>query len=363
MLTYYFVRKIDRYISTKQMLYYSFVIFFLFVLSACQSKIEPVKIQTQEVDLSINKTAFIEQYEIIQEYSSKLTNENKSLYQCTKKWLESGADETKLSEFGLTRVSVFSKDDNKALFTGYYSPVLKGRKTKSGEFIYPLYSKPNISKGKMPTRTEIHGGALEGLGLELAYTQSRVDNFIMGVQGSGYVDFEDGNPPTYFAYGGQNGHKFKGIGKYLIEQGELTLENVSLKSIYEWTQSHSEEEVLALLNQNPSWVFFQPKEQAEVKGAANIPLIGHGAVAADKSIFPFGSIIYAHVPHVDIEGKFSGQYKPRLFFALDVGGAIKNNHFDIYHGLGDEAGLQAGNNKFKGDAWQLAKTNEAVHCL
>lgn len=332
-------------------------------LTACQTKIEPVKIEKKEVDLSINKQAFLAQHEKIEKNSSKLIAENSNLYQCTVKWLESGAEESKLSDFGLRKQAVFTEEDNKALFTGYYSPVIKGRKSKQGNFIYPLYAKPNISKRKMPSRQEIHDGALEGMGLELAYTESRVDNFIMGVQGSGYIDFEDGQAPIYFAYGGQNGHKFKGIGKYLVEQGELTLENVSLKSIYEWTQNHTEQEVLTLLNQNPSWVFFTPKGPAEVKGAANIPLVGHGAVAADNSIFPFGSVIYANIPHVDKNGQFTQQYKPRLFFALDVGGAIKQNHFDIYHGLGKEAGLIAGNNKYKGAAWQLVQADSAKVCL
>lgn len=332
------------------------------LLVGCQTT-ETVKPRPVENKPQINKVAFMKQYQKVIEQSSALVSKNSTLYQCAAKWIESGADENRMVEFGLTTKTKFENDNNKALFTGYYSPVIKGREYKTGEFQYPLYAKPNLNKKNMPSRESIYNGALDGKGLELAYTNSRVDNFIMGVQGSGYVDFEDGRAPVYFAYSGQNGHKFKGVGKLLVEQGELTLENVSLKSIYEWTQTHSEAEVTELLNHNPSWVFFSPKGGSEVKGAANISLIGHGAVAADKSIFPFGSLVYAKVPDVNKQGKFTGMFKPRVYFVLDVGGAIKENHFDIYHGLGKEAGIEAGNNKFKGDAFELALVNDTANCL
>jgi membrane-bound lytic murein transglycosylase len=40
------------------------------------------------------------------------------------------------------------------------------------------------------------------------------------------------------------------------------------------------------------------------------------------------------VPLLDNNGKFNGQYELRLMVALDVGGAIKGQHFDIYQGIG-----------------------------
>ncbi len=38
----------------------------------------------------------------------------------------------------------------------------------------------------------------------------------------------------------------------------------------------------------------------------------------------------------------TGQYELRLMVALDVGGAIKGQHFDIYQGTGPDAGHRAG---------------------
>ncbi|MDR8350934.1 murein transglycosylase A, partial [Acinetobacter baumannii] len=93
---------------------------------------------------------------------------------------------------------------------------------------------------------------------------------------------------------------------------------------------HSEAEVRELLEQNPSFVFFKPQSFAPVKGASAVPLIGRASVASDRSIIPPGTTLLAEVPLLDNNGKFNGQYELRLMVALDVGGAIKGQHFDIY---------------------------------
>ena len=66
-----------------------------------------------------------------------------------------------------------------------------------------FYAMPSY---KRYSRAEIYNGALAGQGLELAYSDSMMDNFLLGVQGSGYVDYGDGNL-NYLAYAGQNGYK------------------------------------------------------------------------------------------------------------------------------------------------------------
>ncbi|MDI8106866.1 MltA domain-containing protein, partial [Salmonella enterica subsp. enterica serovar Anatum] len=40
-----------------------------------------------------------------------------------------------------------------------------------------------------------------------------MDNFIMDVQGSGYIDFGDGSPLNFFSYAGKNGWPYRSIGK------------------------------------------------------------------------------------------------------------------------------------------------------
>ncbi len=49
---------------------------------------------------------------------------------------------------------------------------------------------------------EIYAGALSDKYI-LAYSNSLMDNFIMDVQGSGYIDFGDGSPLNFFSYAGE----------------------------------------------------------------------------------------------------------------------------------------------------------------
>lgn len=114
-----------------------------------------------------------------------------------------------------------------------------------------------------------------------------------------------------------------------------------MQAIREWGEKHSEAEVRELLEQNPSFVFFKPQNFAPVKGASAVPLIGRASVASDRSIIPAGTTLLAEVPLLDNNGKFNGQYELRLMVALDVGGAIKGQHFDIYQGIGPDAGHRA----------------------
>ncbi|VAS17206.1 membrane-bound lytic murein transglycosylase A [Klebsiella pneumoniae] len=108
-----------------------------------------------------------------------------------------------------------------------------------------------------------------------------------------------------------------------------------------------------LLEQNPSFVFFKPQSFAPVKGASAVPLIGRASVASDRSIIPPGTTLLAEVPLLDNNGKFNGQYELRLMVALDVGGAIKGQHFDIYQGIGPDAGHRAGWYNHYGRVWVL----------
>ena len=99
------------------------------------------------------------------------------------------------------------------------TPVIRARHTRQGEFQYPIYRMPP-KRGRLPSRAEIYAGALSDNYI-LAYSNSPMDNFIMDVQGSGYIDFGDGSPLNFFSYAGKNGHAYRSIGKVLIDRGEV----------------------------------------------------------------------------------------------------------------------------------------------
>ncbi|AIN17025.1 mltA specific insert domain protein [Yersinia rochesterensis] len=302
----------------------------------------------------VNAKDFSDQVKVINQSSPGLYNRNSSTFNAVENWMLAGADTSKLSLFGLNAYQMEGVDNfGNVQFTGYYTPVLQARYTRQGEFRHPLYRMPAKGKRRLPDRAAIYSGALDNNNLIIAYTNSLVDNFMMEVQGSGYIDYGDGRPLTFFGYAGKNGHAYRSIGKVLIDRGEVARADMSMQAIRHWAETHSEAEVRELLEQNPSFVFFKPEMYAPVKGASAVPLIAKASVASDRSLIPPGTTLLAEVPLLDNQGKFTGHYQMRLMVALDVGGAIKGQHFDIYQGIGHEAGQAAGFYNHYGRVWVL----------
>ncbi|MGL5251287.1 MAG: murein transglycosylase A [Vibrionaceae bacterium] len=300
-------------------------------------------------------STFAPQFEQVKTVSPKLVDKNKELYENVLKWAREGGDVTQLAKFGIAVQQMGGGDGyGNVLFTGYFSPVIEMSRTPTPLFRYPVYKMP-AQKGKLPTRAQIYAGALKGQNLEIGYSKSLIDNFLMEVQGSGFVQFVDSDKQEYFAYSGKNGHAYTSIGRVLIDKGEVKKEDMSMQAIVDWVKQHSEKEVLELLNHNASFVFFEPKAASPVMGAAGVPLLSRASVAADPTYLPMGSVLLAEVPQIDEKGKWQGKHVLTLLMALDKGGAVKGNHLDLYHGAGAEAGVHAGNHKHFGRVWRLGK--------
>lgn len=237
--------------------------------------------------------------------------------------------------------------------TGYYVPVLSVRHLPNEEYRFPLYRKPTQrnAEGDFPSREEIDfENALAGQGLEIAYTASLVDNFFLHVQGSGVIEYEDGEQKL-LSWGGVNGHAYRSLGKELIERGEIDRAHISAQSIRQWLKDHPERN-REILSTNPSYLFFSEGPKAPI-GAANVPLTPLYSAAVDPSVIPLGSILLAQVPKLDAYGNLVG-HEFRLLLAQDKGGAIKGpGHIDWYQGIGEEARFHAGQLKQFGKVWLL----------
>jgi membrane-bound lytic murein transglycosylase A len=282
------------------------------------------------------------------------------LYAKLNEWVLQSGDPSELANFDIQAAQLGGGDKKgNVLFTGYFSPVIELRHEPNETFKYPLYRKPSCSSD-CPTRAQIYAGALEGQGLELGYAANMIDPFLMEVQGSGFVHFEDDDTLEYFAYGGKNNKAYISIGKVLIERELVTRENMSMKAIKEWVLANDEETVRELLEQNPSYVFFNPQADAPVTGSAGIPLLPMASVAGDRSILPMGTPILAEVPLLNADGSWSGAHQLRLLIVLDTGGAVKQNHLDLYHGMGPRAGTEAGHYKHFGRVWKLGLDNSST---
>nr|WP_250157671.1 murein transglycosylase A [Vibrio alginolyticus] len=302
-------------------------------------------------------TEFNKQAEQVVIKSPSMAKMYQPLYQRLSEWAQQSGDTSALSAFGIQAAQLGGGDQKgNVLFTGYFSPVMELRHTPNDIFKYPVYGKPNCSSD-CPTRAEIYNGALDGQGLVLGYAPNRIDPFMMEVQGSGYVHFEDDDTLEYFAYAGKNNKAYVSIGRILIERGEVPREKMSLKAIKEWVMDNDDATVRELLEQNPSYVFFAPKAEAPVTGSAGIPLLPMAAVAGDRSILPMGTPILAEVPLLNADGTWSGAHQLRMLIVLDTGGAVKQNHLDLYHGIGARAGTEAGHYKHFGRVWKLGLEN------
>lgn len=271
------------------------------------------------------------------------------------------------------------------LMTGYYEPLLRGSRTRSEQYVTPLYRVPPdllvIDLGSLypelanlrlrgrqqgrrvvpyPSRAEITNGSSLA-GQELVWVDDPVEAFFLQIQGSGRVQFADGSM-VRLGYGDQNGHPYRSIGRWLVDQGELTLEQASMESIKAWA-ARNPSRAKELLDQNPSFVFFRELPLGDPKagpvGALGVPLTPGYSLAADSRHIPLGAPLV-----VATTDPSSGRPLIRPMLVQDTGGAIRGPlRFDFFWGYGAEAGQVAGRQKHEVSAWLLVPRGSAPETL
>ena len=84
----------------------------------------------------------------------------------------------------------------------------------------------------------------------IVWADDPLDVFFMQIQGSGQVVLDDGSR-IRVGYADQNGHPYRSIGRWLIDQGELKVEQASMQGIRQWlkaTYPNSERALTRLMN-------------------------------------------------------------------------------------------------------------------
>jgi membrane-bound lytic murein transglycosylase A len=260
------------------------------------------------------------------------------------------------------------------LVTGYYEPVVKGSRTRSKTYSVPVFGPPadliDVELSELyPELKHLRlRGRIEGRKLVPYYSRSDwakeeprrtgdallwvddpIDYFFLQIQGSGQVALDDGRR-TRIGYADQNGHPYRSIGKWLIDQGELKAEQASMQGIKQWVKTHPLR-VQELLNANPSLVFFRemPVEGSGPPGALGLPMVPERSIAVDPRVTPLGAPVWLATTR-----PLSDVPLNRLMVALDTGGAIRGPvRADFYWGSGNEAGDNAGRTRQKGQMWVL----------
>jgi membrane-bound lytic murein transglycosylase A len=260
------------------------------------------------------------------------------------------------------------------LVTGYYEPFLRGARKRAGAFQTPLHRAPedmlriDLASVYPELKTMRLRGRMNGnkivpyysraeltqlnilVGKELFWVDDPIEAFFLQVQGSGRVFLSDTKETVRIAYADQNGHPYKSIGRYLVEKGEMTLDQASAQSIKAWYAANPLRQQ-ELLNANPSYVFFKEEKITDPnkgpKGSLGVPLTPQRSIAVDTQFIPLGVPVFLATTQPN-----SDTILQRLMMAQDTGGAIKNAvRADYFWGFGNAAGEQAGRMKQRGKMW------------
>ncbi len=237
-------------------------------------------------------------------------------------------------ESNFTPYKIETESKSTGTLTGYYEPIINGSHVKKAPFLTPVYGVPSDLGSRKPyySREEIERGAIKGRAPVLLYVEDPVMLFFLHIQGSGKVRLPDGSL-IGLQYAAQNGHKFVPIGKLLKERGELS--NVSMQGIRDWLNQQSKAERNALMNENPSFIFFKLAPGDEMaKGALGIPLTPLRSVAIDDDRAAYGVPTYIDTT-ITAYGSSAQMPLKRLFVSQDTGGALHNPHRgDIFFATG-----------------------------
>jgi membrane-bound lytic murein transglycosylase A len=271
-------------------------------------------------------------------------------------------------------------ESGQVLFTGYYEPHLKGSLTPDARNRYPVHAMPgdlmviDLSlfsqdfNGKRivgrlqgdtvvpyPDRQAIEADAgFAQKAPPIAWVDDRIDLFFLQIQGSGRIYLTDG-AFIRVHYHGSNGQPYRSIGRLLIDQGKIPAEEMSMQRLKAYLQAHPAE-VDAVLNHNPSYVFFKTETSGPI-GAIGVDLAPGRSVAVDRRVFPMAApaFLQTQIPVVDGNGRID-RWMDFSAFALnqDTGGAIRGpGRVDIFWGNGPYAEIAAGHMQHNGSFYLL----------
>ena len=263
------------------------------------------------------------------------------------------------------------------LVTGYYEPTFEGSLTRKAPFLTPLYSPPDslVSvKGRDGQQDKIgrydHDQNFidywsraqietEGhlTGNELVFLRDPFDAFLLHVQGSGRIRLTD-NSIRAVHYAGSNGLSYKSIGKLLVDEKKMALEDVTIPAIRAYLRQNPNDQQ-RILHHNPRFIFFRWGDSQGPKGSYGEVLTPGRSVALDSTALPSGTISYlsSRMPSPDSDDQVRGwQSFSRFVFPQDSGAAIKGTgRVDIFWGHGAYAELAANHMKERGKLYFLVK--------
>jgi membrane-bound lytic murein transglycosylase A len=252
--------------------------------------------------------------------------------------------------------------------TGYYEPEMEASLVRTPEFSAPLLARPadvetipqgetrpgvpdgfaaarrNPDGGLSPyaDRGAILDGALGERAQPILWLRDDVEVFFLQVQGSGRARLPDGRT-VRIAYAGRNGHPYTSIGRAVVREGLMSVEDASLDKLKAWLRANPAEG-RRIMRLNASYVFFRLADElsdaAGPIGGAGLPLTPWRSIAIDRSLWAYGLPVW-----LESDLPLGNGVEPfrKLTIAQDTGSAILGPaRADLYHGSGAQAGSRAG---------------------
>jgi peptidoglycan lytic transglycosylase A len=263
---------------------------------------------------------------------------------------------------------VMPAGQTEGFFTGYYETEVDGSRFPSDEYTVPIYAAPAETVRKRQSkvfadldRTSIEDGALAGKDLEICYVKNPIDAFFAQIQGSTRVKLDTGKL-LRLNYVASNGQPYTPVGKFLIDRGIVSKEDMTMDKIREYMEANPDEGK-ELRRKNRSFVFFQETALSahdECVGAQGVPLTPGRSLAVDKKIHVYGTPIWIEAEFPIDSEKPETKFR-HLLFAQDTGSAIIGPaRADIYFGHGEDVSHIAGRIKQHGQFVMLVPQSIAV---
>lgn len=269
-----------------------------------------------------------------------------------------------------------SAGKRRMLVTGYYEPLFQGSLTKDLSNMYPVYYPPKFLTTKLSaegknivgriddnnqfttfwTRAEIENNNLLK-GYELAYLQDPFDAYLLHIQGSGKIQLPN-NELLSVRFAGSNGLDYNSIGKLLVDEKILALEDVSIPTIRKYLKDNPDQ-LKRIFHHNPRFIFFVKGDNLGPRGSSGERLTPGRSVAIDNESLPAGTIAFlmSKSPDIDNNGTITN-WRPlhRFVFPQDSGAAIKGTgRIDMFWGNGKHAEIAANHMKEDGQLYFLVK--------
>ncbi len=279
-------------------------------------------------------------------------------------------------EFILLR-SIGRSGRGDVLFTGYFEPLLEARRHVEPPFQYPVYGVPEdlvevdladfgLDRGPKTLVGRVDGNTLVpyadraaidfdpdfALAAEvLGYLDDPLDVFFLHVQGSGTLIFPGGGR-LRAGYEVNNGHRYRSIGRLLIDDGLVSRDEMSMQAIRAYLETHPED-LQRVLSYNSSYVFFRPlPADGGPLGCYGVALTAGRSVATDRSLFPAPVAVWIEGTMPD--GASGERPFARFAFNQDTGSSIIGpGRVDLFVGAGEGAAEIAGRMQHGGRLYLL----------